>query len=73
MPLSDSARRAQSRLANATRIGADPDDLRRLRVAFRIERAIDALRAIGPVADDDRAELRAAVDALDTADGGEGR
>lgn len=63
--LSKTARRAQSRLANAAKAGAPEADLNHLRSAFAVERALDALRSIpGAISPDQRSALHAVVEAL---------
>lgn len=70
--LSKDSRRAQSRLANATKAGASPNDLSHLRTAFKVARAVDALRAIpAPLSAAERTVLHNAVDTLPHLDSGE--
>lgn len=72
--LSRTARRAQSALANAAKAKADPTEIARLRTAFAIARAQDALDAIpGAPTPEQRQRLHEAVDALRQARNGGAR
>lgn len=72
--LSRTARRAQSALANAAKAKAPEPEIERLRTAFAVARAQDALNAIpGAPSSEQRARLHEAVDALRKTQGGGAR